>query len=135
MEKESSGIFKSLTIPGILARLISLLYLVYLIVWILKILNAKNAGVDEGNLSAFQIMLIIFLCVYFVGLLTGFFKDGLGGIISILSIILLLLYSFILGNMGEEVWFLAFLLVFPAIPSLLYLNSWYLMSKKKKRLI
>jgi hypothetical protein len=133
MKKEFLSKFKSLTPSGLLARVFSLLYLVMFIFipGILLILNAKNAGGDERNLSEFQIVGIIFLCVYFVGLITGFFKDSLGGIISILPIIFFVIYTLIRGDIGEETWGEFFYLSFAAIPSILYLHSWYLIRKRK----
>ncbi len=81
--------------------------------------------------------LVIFGCgfgIYYIGLLVGFKWEGLGGLLSLSSLIVINFYTIIFMKLGEGIWLLSFAIFFGMLPSIFYLLSWNFRRKAERDL-
>jgi uncharacterized protein YqhQ len=116
----------------LLARILVALFIILTFIKSLPIIFPENTGNDVVIINHFQTVMIYFMGIYLLGLLLGFIWIGLGGIISLISLISVFLYSLFIGKIGEGIWLLSFALLVAAIPCVLYLLSWYYARKVEK---
>jgi hypothetical protein len=109
-----------------IARFLALIFSGGLFFWLIGGLLMNPVASYRKDLALWLIGL-----VYFGGLITGFHRPGIGGLISLISCLIMFLMVIILylpiGNAEAMIWIVLVML----IPAILLLPSWYFNRRKK----
>ena len=108
-----------LTILRWSARISSILFIIFAIVLLIFFGGASSFSIEYYNFRAFAPLIL-----YIIGLIIGFWREGLGGLISLVFIAFGIIILTVDGIKLEGLTVLeAFWFMF--IPSILYILSWY----------
>ncbi len=77
-----------------------------------------------GNTGIRFIIFIFGFGIYYIGLLIGFRWEALGGLLSLLSLLVMYLHFIVFEDLGEGIWLLSIALLSGIIPGFFYLLSW-----------
>lgn len=129
MDKISHGESSRWKTFRLIARILTVLVLFRGVTFIVSLTKQEN--VEPLNQEVIIILSLISL--YLVGLTTGFFRLGLGGMITMISVVLIFLYAIIYGSPWEGILFLSITLIFAMIPAIFYMLAWYYKRNEEKQ--
>lgn len=107
----------------IIARVLTVIYIIQVLIPLVSIVLMNDRQVILEYARGYFVIYVF--CIYFIGLLIGFKWEALGGLLSLLSLMIVYFYSIVFMKLGEGIWVMSFSVLFGTIPCIFYFLSWY----------